>query len=123
MRRTFLVLDQRSERSSVITHALGGKFPGAQLLHCAEPGAASNLLARHSVDAVVVYATTQPADIVRAIRPASAKAPIVTVSACEYAQASIDAGAASFLPFDAAFMLGSVVADLICRRGAAAVAA
>jgi DNA-binding response OmpR family regulator len=117
--RRFLIIDQNPDSLTLLSRTLVRKFPHAVIVECVESDDAVRYARVQHFDAIVVHRALgmSAQDTVRGLREANANFPIVMMSSVDQTEVAVNAGASSFLHFDAWLMLGSVVADLIKDSG------
>lgn len=96
------------------------KFPQA-ILQETQDGESSIALTRsESLDAVVVHraAEMDGLTLIRLLRQANRNVPIVMVSGIDRMKSAVEAGASTFLNYDAWLRIGTVVAELVSARNA-----
>jgi CheY-like chemotaxis protein len=117
--RTFLIVEHNPDGLELISWTLARKYPDASIQHVVETCDAIEILQRDSVDAVIVHRPIgmDGLEAIRAIRDGRPAIPIIMVSSVDYSREAIEAGATSFLHYDAWLVLGGVVEDALNRPG------
>ena len=118
---TFLVIDFHRESRYLLVKTLQRKFPIA-VIHEAEDAAhAVELTRTGQLSAVITHRTfdVTGAELVKQLRAADARIPIVMVSGMDRQADALGAGATSFLAYDEWLRIGSVVEAHIAAREAA----
>lgn len=112
--RCFLVVDGNPDTRSLLSRTLARKFPGALLSECVGADEAVEVAASERWDAIVVHRPFEmsPEAAVRELRVVAPCTPIVLMTEAGI-EPAVEAGASTFLEFDAWLMLGPVVADLL----------
>ena len=116
----FLIVDDNSDSRFLLVKTLLRKFPQA-ILQETQDGESSVTLARsESLDAVVVHraAEMDGLTLIRLLRQANRNVPIVMVSGIDRTKSALEAGATTFLSYDAWLRIGTVVAELVSARNA-----
>ena len=116
----FLIVDDNSDSRFLLVKTLLRKFPQA-ILQETQDGASSVALARsETLDAVVVHraAEMDGLTLIRLLREVNPTVPIVMVSGLDRTKSAAEAGATTFLNYDAWLRIGSVVAELVSARSA-----
>ena len=111
----FLIVDDNPDSRFLLVKTLLRKFPQAVLKET-QDGESSVALARaEQLDAVVVHraAEMDGLSLIRLIRQANSTVPIVMVSGIDRSKAAVEAGASTFLSYEAWLRIGTVVAELI----------
>lgn len=108
---SFLVVDFHPESRYLLVKTLLRKFPGATIHECDDADRATELVHFCALAAVVAHRTfdVSGADVVRRFRAADPHVPIIMVSGMDRAEAALEAGATSFLPYEEWLRIGSVV--------------
>jgi CheY-like chemotaxis protein len=116
----FLIVDDNSDSRFLLVKTLLRKFPQA-ILQETQDGESSIALTRsQSLDAVVVHraAEMDGLTLIRLLRQANPTVPIVMVSGIDRTKSAVEAGATTFLNYDAWLRIGTVVAELVNARNA-----
>ena len=116
----FLIVDDNSDSRFLLVKTLLRKFPQA-ILQETQDGQSSVALARsETLDAVVVHraAEMDGLTLIRLLRQVNPGVPIVMVSGIDRMKSAIEAGATTFLNYDAWLRIGTVVAELVSARSA-----
>jgi len=111
----FLIVDDNPDSRFLLVKTLLRKFPQADLKET-QDGESSVALARtEPLDAVVVHRATEMDGItlIRLIRQANSTVPIVMVSGLDRSKPAIEAGATTFLSYEAWLRISTVVAELV----------
>jgi CheY-like chemotaxis protein len=111
----FLIVDDNADSRFLLVKTLLRKFPQAVLQETQDGESALALIRAEDLDAVVVHraAEMDGLTLVRALRQANPTIPIVMVSGLDRTQTAIEAGATTFLSYDAWLRIGTVVAELV----------
>ena len=117
----FLIVDDNPDSRFLLVKTLLRKFPQA-LLQETQDGESSVALARsETFDAIVVHraAEIDGVTLIRKIREANQTVPIVMVSGIDRTKSALDAGASTFLSYEAWLRIGTVVRELLGATSAA----
>jgi DNA-binding response OmpR family regulator len=111
----FLIVDDNADSRFLLVKTLLRKFPQAVLRETQDGESAVNLVRSENLDAVVVHraAEIDGISLVRRLRQTNANVPIVMVSGLDRTKEAIEAGANTFLSYDAWLRIGTVVSELI----------
>jgi DNA-binding response OmpR family regulator len=118
----FLIVDDNADSRFLLVKTLLRKFPQA-ILQETQDGASAVAIARaDTLDALVVHraAEVDGLTLVRMLREANSQVPIVMVSGLDRTKSAIEAGATTFLSYDAWLRIGTVVSELLASREATA---
>ena len=117
--RTFLIVEHNPDGLELISWTLARKFPDAAIEHVVETSEALVHLRHQSIDAVIVHRPVgmDGLEAIRSIRDAHSSVPIIMVSSVDYSHEAVEAGATSFLHYDAWLRLGGVVEDVLKDAG------
>lgn len=120
----FLIVDDNPDSRFLLVKTLLRKFPQAILEETQDAESAVALVRSDRLSALVVHraADVDGLTLVRMLRQANRTVPIVMVSGLDRARESIEAGADTFLNYDAWLRIGTVVAELLAARDEARVA-
>lgn len=115
----FLVIDDNPDSRFLLVKTLLRKFPQAVLQETQDGESALALTQAAGLDAVVVHraAEVDGLTLVRTLRQANRAVPIVMVSGIDRTKTAIEAGATTFLSYDAWLRIGTVVAELVPPKG------
>jgi CheY-like chemotaxis protein len=113
--RKFLIVDDNSDSRFLLVKTLLRKFPHAIVEECQDGDAALALAKSEKLDAMVVHraAEIDGLTLIRMLRQADPHTPIVMVSGLDRSRQAIEAGASTFLSYDAWLRIGIVVSDLL----------
>lgn len=114
----FLIVDDNSDSRFLLVKTLLRKFPQA-ILQETQDGESSIALTRSELlDAVVVHraAEMDGLTLIRLLRQVNRTVPIVMVSGIDRSKTALEAGATTFLNYDAWLRIGTVVAELVNAR-------
>ena len=116
----FLVIDDNPDSRFLLVKTLLRKFPQAVLQETQDGESALSLAQTEDLDAVVVHraAEVDGLTLVRTLRQANRAVPIVMVSGSDRTKTAIEAGATTFLSYDAWLRIGTVVAELVPPKSA-----
>ena len=116
----FLIIDDNPDSRFLLVKTLLRKFPQAVLQETQDGESALTLTKAEGLDAVVVHraAEVDGLTLVRNLRQANRAVPIVMVSGIDRTKSAIEAGATTFLSYDAWLRIGTVVAEIILPKGA-----
>lgn len=111
----FLIVDDNADSRFLLVKTLLRKFPQAVLQETQDGESALALTRSQGLDAVVVHraAEVDGLTLVRTLRQANPAIPIVMVSGLDRTKTAIEAGATTFLSYDAWLRIGTVVAELL----------
>jgi CheY-like chemotaxis protein len=115
MPHKFLIVDDNPDSRFLLVKTLLRKFPQA-ILQETQHGESAVALARgEMLDAIVAHraAEVDGLTLVRMLRQTNPRVPIVMVSGLDRTNAAIEAGATTFLSYDAWLRIGTVVAGLV----------
>ena len=120
MPQKFLIVDDNPDSRFLLVKTLLRKFPQAVLQETQDGPSSITLVRSATLDAVVVHraAEIDGLTLVRLLRDANPSVPIVMVSGIDRSKTAIEAGATTFLNYDAWLRIGTVVAQLITARDA-----
>jgi DNA-binding response OmpR family regulator len=116
----FLIVDDNPDSRFLLVKTLLRKFPQAVLQETQDGESARALTQAEGLDAVVVHraADVDGLTLVRTLRQANRAVPIVMVSGIDRTTTAIEAGATTFLSYDAWLRIGTVVAELVPPKSA-----
>ena len=116
----FLIVDDNPDSRFLLVKTLLRKFPQAVLQETQDGQSAVSLAQSDGLDATVVHraADVDGITLVRMLRQVNRTMPIVMVSGIDRTQQALEAGASSFLNYDAWLRIGTVVAEHIVARNA-----
>ena len=111
----FLIVDDNADSRFLLVKTLLRKFPQAILQETQDGESAVAIVQSGTLDAVVVHraAEIDGISLIRNLRQTNPSLPIVMVSGLDRSKAAIDAGANTFLSYDAWLRIGTVVNELI----------
>lgn len=111
----FLIVDDNADSRFLLVKTLLRKFPQAVLRETQDGDSAVALVEGGNLDAVVVHraADVDGLTLIRTLREKNATLPVVMVSGLDRTQAALDAGANTFLSYEAWLRIGTVVAELV----------
>ena len=115
----FLLVELNPEGVDLLSRTLSRKYPGSIILARQHVADAIQVAAMHTLDAIIVHRAieTSGEELVRLLKVAQPTTPVVMISSVDRSSEAAEAGADSFLLYDAWLMLGGVVADLLKRSG------
>ena len=118
MPQKFLIVDDNPDSRFLLVKTLLRKFPQAVLQETLDGPSSITLVRSNTLAAVVVHraAEIDGLTLVRLLRDANPSVPIVMVSGIDRSKTAIEAGATTFLNYDAWLRIGTVVAQLITAR-------
>lgn len=116
--RKFLIVDDNADSRFLLVKTLLRKFPQAVLQETQDGSSAVALIQSEVLDAAVVHraADVDGLTLIRMLREANANVPIVMVSGLDRSKTALDAGATSFLSYEAWLRIGTVVAELLAQK-------
>lgn len=111
----FLIVDDNADSRFLLVKTLLRKFPQAVLQETQDSESALATTRSGELDAVVVHraADVDGLTLVRTLREANPTIPIVMVSGLDRTRTALEAGATTFLSYDAWLRIGTVVAELL----------
>ena len=111
----FLIVDDNADSRFLLVKTLLRKFPQAILQETQDGESAIALMKAGHLDAVVVHraAEIDGISLIRNLRQSNPTVPIVMVSGLDRSKAAVEAGANTFLSYDAWLRIGTVVSELI----------
>jgi CheY-like chemotaxis protein len=114
----FLIVDDNPDSRFLLVKTLLRKFPQAILQETQDGESALTLTRSQDLDAVVVHraAEVDGITLVRTLRDVNRTVPIVMVSGIDRTKTAIEAGATTFLSYEAWLRIGSVVAEILPAR-------
>jgi CheY-like chemotaxis protein len=117
----FLIVDDNADSRFLLVKTLLRKFPQAVLQETQDGESAMALARAENLDALVVHraAEMDGLSLIRMLRQVNATVPIVMVSGIDRTKAAIEAGANTFLSYDAWLRIGTVVAELLASKESA----
>lgn len=118
----FLIVDDNPDSRFLLVKTLLRKFPQAVLQETQDGESALAMARSEKLDAVVVHraAEVDGITLVRNLRLTNAKIPIVMVSGIDRTQPAMEAGANTFLSYEAWLRIGTVVNELLSSKDGAA---
>ena len=118
----FLIVDDNADSRFLLVKTLLRKFPQA-ILQETQDGESAVALMKGHLDAVVVHraAEIDGISLIRNLRQSNPTVPIVMVSGLDRSKAALEAGANTFLSYDAWLRIGTVVGELIAAGKSPAV--
>lgn len=107
----FLVIDDHAESRYLLVKTLLRKFPGAVFHELDDANKALELARSNRVTAIVTHRTAEVMgiELVRLLREANNRVPIIMVSGIDREREALEAGANCFLHYDEWLRIGSVV--------------
>ena len=116
--RKFLIVDDNADSRFLLVKTLLRKFPQAVLQETQDGESAVTLSQTEALDALIVHraAEVDGLTLIRMLRAASPLVPIVMVSGIDRAQQAAEAGATSFLNYEAWLRIGTVVAEILAEK-------
>lgn len=114
----FLIVDDNSDSRFLLVKTLLRKFPQAILQETQDGESAVAIVRSETLDALVVHraAEVDGLTLIRMLRQAHATIPIVMVSGVDRTHTAIEAGATTFLSYEAWLRIGTVVAELLAAQ-------
>ena len=114
----FLIVDDNPDSRFLLVKTLLRKFPQSVIQETQEGDSAVALTRSDSLSAIVVHraADVDGISLVRMLRQCNADVPIVMVSGIDRSKAAAEAGATTFLSYDAWLRIGTVVGEHIQAR-------
>jgi DNA-binding response OmpR family regulator len=111
----FLIIDDNPDSRFLLVKTLLRKFPQAVLKETQDGDTSIAVARSEPLDAVVVHRAVEMdgVSLVRLVRQVNSTVPIVMVSGIDRSKSAIEAGASTFLSYDAWLRIGSVVAELV----------
>jgi CheY-like chemotaxis protein len=115
MPRRFLLVELNTQGFALMERTLSRRFPGAELHNFVDGREAAQRLSEGQFDAVIVHRAIamEGVEVVRELRAINGQIPIVMMSSVNRAAAATEAGATTFLPYDAWLLLGTVLDELL----------
>lgn len=116
--RKFLIVDDNADSRFLLVKTLVRKFPQAILQETQDGEAAMALARSGQLDAAVVHraAEIDGITLVRLLRQENPTVPIVMVSGIDRSHQAREAGATTFLSYEAWLRIGTVVAEILAAR-------
>jgi DNA-binding response OmpR family regulator len=114
----FLIVDDNSDSRFLLVKTLLRKFPQAVLQETQDGESAVAIARSEPLDAVVVHraADADGVTLIRMLRGVHHSVPIVMVSGIDRTRSALEAGASTFLSYDAWLRIGTVVAELLAAK-------
>lgn len=114
----FLIVDDNADSRFLLVKTLLRKFPRAIVLETQDGESTLALARSESLDAMVVHRTADVdgLTLVRMLRQISPTVPIVMVSGLDRTQSALEAGATTFLSYEAWLRIGTVVSEFVTAR-------
>ena len=114
----FLVVDFQRESRFLLVKTLLRKFPRAVIRECEDAEQAVQMARTQDIACVITHRTfdTPGAELVRQLREADPKVPIVMVSGMDRQRAAMDAGATILLNYDEWLRIGTIVEQHMAAR-------
>ena len=111
----FLIIDDNPDSRFLLVKTLLRKFPQAVLKETQDGDTSIAVARSEPLDAVVVHRAVEMdgVSLVRLVRQVNSTVPIVMVSGIDRSRAAAEAGASTFLSYEAWLRIGSVVAELV----------
>ena len=118
----FLIVDDNADSRFLLVKTLLRKFPQAILQETQDGESATALARTENLDAIIVHraAEVDGLTLIRMLRQVNAGVPIVMVSGIDRTKTALEAGASTFLSYDAWLRIGTVVAELLASRESSA---
>jgi CheY-like chemotaxis protein len=113
--RKFLIVDDNADSRFLLVKTLLRKFPQAVLHETQNGESAIGAVQSIHFDAVVVHRATEVdgLTLIRALRHVNRNVPIVMVSGIDRTKQALEAGANTFLSYEAWLRIGTVVAEML----------
>jgi CheY-like chemotaxis protein len=113
--RTFLIVDDNADSRFLLVKTLLRKFPQAVLQETQDGESALALARSQPLDATVVHraADVDGITLIRLLRQENPALPIVMVSGVDRSRPALEAGATTFLSYEAWLRIGTVVAEIL----------
>jgi DNA-binding NarL/FixJ family response regulator len=114
----FVVIDFHAESRFLLVRTLLRKFPGSVIHETDDADAAIALARAVPLTAVITHRTfeVEGIDLVRLLRSADPKVPIIMVSGMDRESQALAAGANAFLHYDQWLRIGTVVEQLVLGK-------
>jgi CheY-like chemotaxis protein len=121
----FLIVDDNPDSRFLLVKTLLRKFPQAILQETQDGDSAVSLTKTGTLDAVVVHraAEVDGVTLVSMLRQANADVPIVMVSGIDRTKSAREAGATTFLSYEAWLRIGTVVSEILSAKAGESTAA
>ena len=118
---SFVVIDYHAESRYLLVKTLRRKFPQAVVHETEDAEKAIEIARAVNLAAIITHRTFEMAgaELVRRLRDADPKVPIIMVSGIDRSAAARAAGASAFLHYDEWLCIGSVVEAHLRASGAA----
>lgn len=115
----FLVVDHNGDSRFLLVKCLLRKFPEAVIQEAQDGESAIEMARRGGLAAIVSHRTTEMlgVELVEKFREANPTVPIVMVSGIERTGPALAAGADRFLLYDEWLRIGTVVHEVLLKRG------
>jgi DNA-binding response OmpR family regulator len=113
--RKFLIVDDNPDSRFLLVKTLLRKFPQAVIQETQDGESAVALTRAEPLDALIVHraAEVDGITLIRMLRDVNSSIPIVMVSGLDRAKQAVEAGATTFLNYDAWLRIGTVVAEIV----------
>jgi DNA-binding NarL/FixJ family response regulator len=117
---TFVVVDYHAESRYLLVKTLRRKFPEAIVHESDDAEKAIELTRAVNLGAIIAHRTfeMEGGELVRRIREADPKVPIIMVSGIDRSATAKTAGASAFLHYDKWLLIGNVVEEHLRPKGA-----
>jgi CheY-like chemotaxis protein len=116
--RKFLIVDDNADSRFLLVKTLLRKFPQAILQETQDGESALALARTEPLDAIVVHraAEIDGITLIQSLRQQNADLPIVMVSGIDRERQALEAGANTFLSYDAWLRIGTVVSEILAAK-------
>jgi CheY-like chemotaxis protein len=116
--RRFLIVDDNADSRFLLVKTLLRKFPLAVLQETQEGDAALAMLRSEPFDAIIVHraAEVDGVTLIGMLREINSTIPLVMVSGLDRTRQAMEAGATTFLSYDAWLRIGTVVDEILTAR-------
>ncbi len=115
----FLVVDHNADTRFLLAKCLQRKFPSAVIQEAEDGENAVDIAARGGLTAIISHRTTEMlgTELVERFREVNPGVPLVMVSGIDRTEPALIAGADRFLLYDEWLTIGTVVQEVLAKRG------
>lgn len=112
---SFLVVDDFDDNRYLLVKTIKRRFPSATCIECRTSESALAAAAAQNPVTIIVHRTDDMSgpQLIRRLRAAGTKVPIVMVSGRSDCPEAIEAGATTFLNYDAWLRIGAIVEEIL----------
>ena len=114
-RKQLLLVELNRRGESLLAQTLLRRFPRAEIHQSSNPVACLEIASSQNIDAVIVHLAVGMSgeDMVKSLRDAMPRVPILMISATDRRESAMAAGASEFLLYDEWLLVGQIIGRLL----------